>query len=467
MLTRLLALVFAAVFALHAQQPAKTPRRATPASAVARQRTAAQTKADSAPAFPLSAIHVEGNQLYSPQQLIQASGLRPGQLVSKAEFDAARDRLLATGVFESVAYRFGPNPAGSGYEVTFEVQELKQRYPFRLEGLHIDRQALDQYLAGKDVFFSSLLPGTQVVLDRYAQWIAEFLAGQSRGSEERIIGRVNANPKGELEIIFRPERLPSVAEVDFRGNKVVDSETLRRAVAGAAIGALYTEERFQQILDTSIRPLYESRGRVRVRFPRLHTTPAGNATGLKVVVEVDEGDVYRLGKVTSNGTELDPNAMKAARFRPGEEVNLTEVAAGVDELVRGLKRRGYLRARGGFVTKINDSDKTVDVEIRLEPGEQFRFGKLRVQGLDIHGEAYIRKLWGLKPFQTMNAEYPQYFLDRVREDGIFENLGKTSYALTFDEDNQIVDVTLQFSSDGKPLPRIGPGADDKRHRRPY
>ena len=64
-------------------------------------------------AWPIGKLNVEGNRIYSDEKILEAAGLKLGQLAGKAEFDAARDRLLATGAFESVGYKFEPIP-GTG-----------------------------------------------------------------------------------------------------------------------------------------------------------------------------------------------------------------------------------------------------------------------------------------------------------------------------------------------------------------
>jgi outer membrane translocation and assembly module TamA len=86
----------------------------------------------------------------------------------------------------------------------------------------------------------------------------------------------------------------------------------------------------------------------------------------------------------------------------------------------------------------------VDLTVHVEEGPQFLFGKLIVEGLDIHGEAAIRKLWAMKEGKPFDADYPDYFLKRVQEDNIFENLTKTRASMKVDEETRLVDVTLSF-----------------------
>ena len=43
------------------------------------------------------------------------AGLHVGQKAGKSEFDAAREKLEATGAFDQVSYRFAPSKDNQGY----------------------------------------------------------------------------------------------------------------------------------------------------------------------------------------------------------------------------------------------------------------------------------------------------------------------------------------------------------------
>src|SRR5437588_11044541 len=85
------------------------------------------------PPFPLETLKIQGNHRLTPETIIAASGLKIGATVAKPEFDAARNRLLATGAFESVGYEFKPSPNNKGLDATIEVVEVDQLYPYRFE----------------------------------------------------------------------------------------------------------------------------------------------------------------------------------------------------------------------------------------------------------------------------------------------------------------------------------------------
>ena len=83
--------------------------------------------------YPLEALQIQGNKQIPAEKIIAASGLKLGERVQKADFDAARDRLLETGAFESVGYSY--KPSLNGYDTTFEVVEVETLYPYRFEAL--------------------------------------------------------------------------------------------------------------------------------------------------------------------------------------------------------------------------------------------------------------------------------------------------------------------------------------------
>lgn len=395
--------------------------------------------------WTLESLSVEGNSTYSRKQIVAATGLRIGQLAGKREFDAARDRLMATGVFESVAYRFGPAANGKGYAATFQVLEVAQVYPIRFDRLDAPPDQLTQVLKKSDPFFGDNIPATDVVLKRYAKVIEDYLASQ--GKKETVIGRLTVDEPNRIVILFRPEAAPpAVAEVTFTGNTVLPLTALQNAIAGVAVGAPFSESRFRQILDTTIRPMYEERGRIRVAFPSVRTAKARQVNGLAVTVEVVEGESYKLGEVGFAAAGLpEKDLRKAVGLKSGEIANFTEVKAGLDRIRKFLGRNGYMSPELRTDRTIHDDAKTVDVIIHVEQGQRFTFGKLTIKGLDIHGEAAIKQLWALKPGAPYNIEYPDYFLARIVEDNVFDNLKKTKALPDINETAHTVDVTLVFN----------------------
>ncbi len=440
MLNATVLIVILGMFAAGAFGQTKT-RRSKPVSAVP---AATRTAPDH---FPVETTAVEGNQNLAKEKILEVAGVRAGQPGSKADFDAARDRLVATGMFETVGYRYAPGGKG-GYALTFEVLEMKPLFALEFEGLPAQGPEIVKYLKTRNPLFLPKLPGTTAILDQYARAIENYLA--SVNHPEKVLGTVISTGPEQFKILFRPAApLPVIAEVRFTGNNAILTPRLQHAISGVAYGVPFTQDGFRQLLDAQIRPLYDGRGLVRVQFPKITTSPAEKVKGLVVDVTIEEGTVYRLGSFAISGAESRADGadlLKQAAIKPGEFVNFDAINEGVETIKRILKKNGYLRVQAEVDRKIDDAAKKVDVAVRLDRGPQFHTGTLTIQGLDLNSEPAVRKLWGAKQGAPFNASYPDYFLARIREDGIFDSLGTTKAVTNIDEDKHVADVTLIFGA---------------------
>jgi outer membrane protein insertion porin family len=423
------------------RKPAAKPAPAKPAPRHESGAKSAQTR------WPIERMSVEGNNNFTDDQILAVAGLKVGQLAGKEEFEAARDRLIASGAFESVGYRFEPASGGKGFAASFQVVEVTPGYPVRFQDFSAPESELRAHLKSRDPLFGPKVPGTQPFLERYSKALTEKIG-------ERVAARVVATGPDEFEILFRPARpIPAVAQVIFEGNKVIPTPLLNEKIGGVAFGATYTEERFRQLLENSIRPLYEARGRIRVQFPKISTTPApGDVKGLVVTVQVDEGESYSLGEVKLAGAPEE--LLKIAKIHTGDVANFDEVNEGVSRIRQSLARSGYLKPQIRVNRSLNDEKKIVDVTLEVDRGPHYRFGKLTIEGLDILSEPAVRRMWALKEGDPYNAEYPQAVLQRIQETRMFDNLGKTGSTVQVNEESHTVDVTLKFA--GEPPPEKKP-----------
>jgi outer membrane protein assembly factor BamA len=418
----------------------------------ARKAAPKKTETPAPTKWPIETLLVDGNRNYQADQILAVAGLKIGQLAGKEEFEAARDRLVASGAFETVGYKFEPGPNQQGYVATFQVTEVEPAYPVRFEALGVPAADIEQVLRARDPLFSiKKLPATKAVLDRYVAWIQEYVA--SKGISEKLAARLSPVGTDQFEIVFRPARnFPSVAQVTFDGNKGVPQNVLRDAIGGVAVGQPYTEERFRELLNTAVRPVYEARGYLRVKFPQVRTEPVKDVQGLHVFVTVDEGETFQLAKVTIEGpSPVAPDALlKTGGFKTEEVANFDQVNEGLEKMRAALKRAGYLDAMLTPNRVLDDAKKTVAVAIRIDPGVQYTMGKLTIAGLDLNGEFEMRRIWTLGEGKPFNPDYPQLFLNRVREEGLFDNLGSTKPDVKLNPQDHTADVTLTFGGAAPP-----------------
>lgn len=405
--------------------------------------------------FPIEKIRVSGNRNYTAGQIIRASGLSIGEKGTQKELEAlceqARTRLLATGFFERAGAGFEPSASGKGYLATIEVTEMAQTFSYRFEDLPVPAAQIEAGLRQFDPLFGPRIPASQPILDRYAAEIQRLARPPNP-----VIGRLTLDAAGQYVIVFRPNTpLPTIAEIRFPGASALPEGRLRAAVAGAAVGTPYTEARFRRLLDLNARPLYEANGYLRVQFGQIQIEPAKDVTGLIVSVKVNEGAQYKLHDVAIEGPVDRPrDLVRLGKFKLDDVADFDRIEQGRKLIEQAVKGGGYFHARTAIRRDIDDTHHWVTVTVVITPGPLFRFGKLNIEGLDLNAEAEIRRLWGLKSGKAYNANYPDYFLSRVREDGYFDNLGETRSRAAVDEASHTVDVTLTFRGKRSEKPGI-------------
>jgi outer membrane protein insertion porin family len=402
----------------------------------------------------LETLHIQGNKQIPTERIVAASGLKQGALVDKADFDAARERLLESGAFESVGYSFKPAATVTGYDTTFEVVEVGTLYPYRFEALGAPDGPLRAALKKQEPLLGDKIPATPQVLNRYNAAIHQFFNGKVEAA-----GELNSDT-GVLEIVFRPVGERSrIAEVKFTGNREMLTALLLQKLSKDAVGIPYSEPLLRRVLDSTVRPMYEEQGRIRVAFPEITAKKAETNDGVVVTIAINEGAVYNLGTVTLAGLPGAEVAQlqKSDDWHKGETANFTKIEASLEKIRQRQRTQGYLRAATSLVRDIHDEDHTVNLTVNVDRGPQFTLRKLDIQGLDLIGEPAVRKMWKIEPGQPFQDGYPEAFLSRVREEGIFDNLGKTRAESNIDEATHTVDVTLFFSGAGTPTKGKGRG----------
>jgi outer membrane protein insertion porin family len=409
-------------------------------------------------------LQFAGNRRIASEKILAASGLKIGQGAEKEDFEAARARLLSTGAFESIGFEFQPDETGAGYDATFEVVEVAQMFPYQFEDLPASDEVLRAVVARQAPIFGNELPSTRPVLEPIERALSEAVGGNAAEGnkitvEAHMLSTLAADPK----IVFRlPGERPRISQVSFTGNKEIATAKLAMTFYQVMLGTEFKESLVRALLDQSIRPLYEARGFIRVAFPKITaektTEPGVDAVALTVTI--DEGAEFTLGQVryvpgtsSSSARELE----RTAALVSGEVANFDDVKKAQNRIVRKYRGMGYLHAAVKQDRTLHDDRHTVDLLLTVEPGAQFMYGKLTIEGLDLIGEPAVRKMWGDRAGQPYDAEAPETFLKEVRENGMFDNLGKTSSSTKVNEDAKTVDVTLVFEGTkgdaGKDRPR--------------
>ncbi len=449
---RLVAVLLMASMALLAQAPSRRSAR-TKAPAAARS---------SGPVIEV--VRVEGGSRISEAELIRLSGLKPGQAPTKEVFEAARDRLLETGCIETVSWRYGPSAAKTGYEAIIAVTEADQFLPWSIDRLPVTGAEFEAAASQELPCFGKELPTYERFLTRATAVMQKLLT--AKGVNDHAAAKVGLPDGKTLTVVFQPSTPPpNIYDVQFTGNKSVPGPDLRKPLAQAAIGLPYSETLFRQLLDNQTKPIYETIGRLTVRFPTIKVVPSAEpgVNGVLAIVEVDEGPVYTLDEIKVEGAPMEEAEIeRLGQFDRGKTANHTSLGLAMERILGELRNRGYLNCSYKALRSLNEERKTASMVIKVDPGAQYLMGKLTIVGLDVITEPAIRKLWILEQGKPFRKDYPDFFLNQIRTRGVLDFLGVTKSDVKLDEKAFRADVTLTFKGGAQPLDSRQPEGPPRR-----
>jgi outer membrane protein insertion porin family len=392
----------------------------------------------------LRSVNVKGAHLYQPEEIIRYSGLKIGERTSPALIEEARKKLQESELFSNVADEYLTDGNPLEYSLTFNLTENQQLFPMRFERLGAGPEAIRDYLKAHVPLYSDRIPGTEGALRRYAAAVQDFVAQSN--SKMKVRASISNDDPQQLTVLFTPNApAPTISQVVVSGNQAVDTGTILRAVNQVAIGVPLSDTRVKMILNGAIKPLYASKGYAAVSFPKVETEPSKTNLGVVVKVDIKEGPVFKFGSIRFRGKGMDEDEIRSnIAFKTGQTFDSEKVDNFRLNLVHRMKMRGLLDASITTEAVPDEEKRAVDVIYSVLPGEPYNFAKLDIQGLDISTQPAIAKLWGVKPGHPFNPDYPEFFLKRVQEQGIFDNLANTSSDYTADPTSHNVTVHLYF-----------------------
>ncbi|MDP9115450.1 MAG: hypothetical protein M3O20_17450 [Acidobacteriota bacterium] len=348
--------------------------------------------------------------------MIAVSGLRVGQTATSAEFDAVVTRLMDTGLFRSVNYRYDPKSSGgkTGYALTLLVTEDFATGGVLLDFPGIEPQAFWEELRKSNPLIRPEIPGNSRAEAYYLAAIETAL--KARGQQQKVVTASEGDLATKaMATVFRPADLPRISEVQFARNQAISAKTLHEALDRVTVGEEFTERSFNQRVELNLRPLYEERAMLAVRFsaPSIVVNRPG---AVAVTVAVEEGPMWKLGKVMIQGDPQADDLYLAGRFPEGKLATSLAMSTAVDDMQRFLKKDGYVGVRSKVNRGFHAENTTVDLAIDVARGPQFMLGEVQINGLPDSLRAYVAGLCKIKS----GAPYDQpYFDDYLREAGEF------------------------------------------------
>jgi outer membrane protein insertion porin family len=415
----------------------------------------AQPQGQTAPkTSEIGSISAAGTHKFPSDQVITASGLKIGDVVSAEQIQAAADRLAALGIFSTVNYHFSSK--GETISVEFQVQEAPT-VPLSFDNFPwFTDDEIAAAIRQEVGLFAGESPESGVMVDQIAGVLDKLLA--SRHVKGELTHQLVAPPTGDgRNLQFRVED-PGlrIQSVEFGDPLAGDSERLKDRVPDIK-GQPYSRFAIEVFENEQVRPLYASKGYLRPKIgpPQPHMQGNANDSGgsnIDVLIPVTPGPLYSWNGVTWKGNLAVASASLDGDvgIKTGEVADGTKIEALWRDIELEYGKRGYLDAKIDAQPDFDDTAHRVSYHVNIVEGTQYRMGEMIVTGLSLDAEKRLRQAWQLAPGQVFDNAYFEKLvtiLAKPRPEIFGEmpiHYTQCGHWLRTDANRRAVDVLLDF-----------------------
>ena len=170
---------------------------------------------------------------------------------------------------------------------------------------------------------------------------------------------------------------------------------------------------------------------------------------------IEEGDQYRLGKITFKNNKAISNTAALRILFPlkdGDIFSREKIAKGLENLRKAYGEFGYINFTAFPPRRFDDEKKLAYLEIDIDEGKQFYVRRIEFQGNTTTRDKVIRRELALEEGEVYNSRLWELSLLRLNQLSYFDQLKPDDPNVTekkLDEKNGQVDLTLKVHEKGK------------------
>jgi outer membrane protein assembly factor BamA len=393
-------------------------------------------------------IQFQGGPEYANQELLDVAGLKPGVELTSTEMNEHAKRLMDTGVFDSLSYKF------DGTDLIFTVVPAADMYPVRIGDLPLQPGAeLDARLHEELPLYHGKVPAKGGLLDGVRLALERMLASEGVTAEVAVSPYADKWHQNKVTAMSF-----SIAGMAVRLGRV--------HVTGASdamlpeIQTVWSQESILPFgsetsivkLEHQIISLYQEKGyataKVNVSFSGTLST-AGNALLIPIAVTVQEGPHYKIGTISVPGGALvtQEEVDKALRTPLSGAVGLRRVLFLITER---YKSKGYLDVVVTPHPQLHDDQNVVDYILEVESGWIYHFAFVKFVNFSDALRQSLMRQWQLLPGDVFNETYLDIFVERAKEHdaALRQSLASalTKYEISVDPVNHEASVEIRLET---------------------
>jgi outer membrane protein insertion porin family len=429
----------------------------------------------------VSEISVVGNRRIPAETIKARIFTKSGDVYDAASLERDFNSLWNTGYFEDIKFTREQTPKGWRITVTVKEKPTIREITYVGHGSVSDSDILDRFKQDKvGLVVESQYDPTRI---KKAEVSLKNLLSEHGRQFATIRTEVRQIPPAAVGITFVIKEGPKVkvGKIKFEGNKNINSRTLRAAMKNLKpIGiphSIFLENIFAKTYDATkleedterVRAEYQNRGyfKAGVSDPKteIHDTghkgfhipllQAGPGKAVDITMAIDEGDQYRLAKITFKNNKAISNTAALRSLFPlkdGDIFSREKIAKGLEALRKAYGQYGYINYTGVPSTTFDDDKKLATLEIDIDEGKQFYVRRIEFVGNTTTRDKVIRRELSLEEGGVYDSRLWELSLLRLNQLSYFDQLKPDDPNVTekkLDEKNGQVDLTLKVHEKGK------------------
>lgn len=369
-----------------------------------------------------SNVQVEGNLRVDAASIVRIAGLQGGQTVSAGDLNDAYQRVVNSGLFETVTFE----PQGSTLIV--RVQEFPTINVISFEGnKRLNDEKLTEIVTSKPRLVFS--PSTAQA-DAEAMVRAYREQGRISATVTPVIIRRSEN---RVDLVFEITEggAVEIERLSFVGNRAFSDRRLRQVLETKQAGLLRTFIRSDTFIAERIdldkqllADFYASRGFIDFQVLDATGEVAQDRSGFFVTFTVQEGQSFRIGNIstTSELAEVSADDFAAVlRLRPGVTYSPTIIENNIARMENLAERMGLNFI--SFEPRItrNERDLTLDIEFVITRGPRVFVERIDIEGNTTTLDQVIRRQFRTAEGDPFDPAEIRQSAERIRALGFFED----------------------------------------------
>ena len=374
----------------------------------------------------VGSVKIEGNKRVDTSTLLFYIKTRKGEALSRKQIGKDIEKIYGLGQFKDI--RVETRQGSEGLEVVFIVEEIPSIGDVMLYGnKEIEDGDIHEIIGFKrgEAFQAHMMTDAKEKINSLYNEKGFFFATVD------VVSKISERNLMNIHVRVREGEKVGIKNIRFSGNKNFSDGDLSDQIETKAEtwisfldeSGLYKKDTLK--LDVfRLEGYYQDHGYIRVRVQDPKIDIDRESKEINISIPIDEGLQYRVGKVTSKEDDIvtEDEVLKALKMKMRDVYSISKLRTGVMNIGDLYSERGYAYADVNPITKINESSRTVDVNIEVDRGRKVYVGEITVIGNTRTLDNVIRREFRLKEGELFDSVKLKRSKQRINNLQFFEDV---------------------------------------------